>query len=416
MRNLKKKEGVIMIKQKALVFWIVLLFGLFVSFSAGAAEKVIKMGAFCPLTGPYVDVGTDLKNGIELAVKIQNAAGGVPIGGDKYRVKLYWGDTESKVEVGLSVVDKVITVNKVDVAVGFLHSSIFMPIMDKLQGYGMPTVDAACASLNIPKKTAEKKMEYIFQLSPTTDDIGNAVCSTVNHYLKPKKIAILNENTDAGRDFTKLTTAWFKKNAPGVKIVYNELVTQNVTDFTVELAKIKASKADVIIGEVFGASASAFFEQWYDMRVPALFVTMGGTTNSQDFVNKHSKQMEHNIVNNRWWPGAYTDIYIERLKAYEKEYSKDPTNFAIQAHDSAVVAMKAIEMAGSLDKKAIRDAIAKGTFVGIWGEKKFTPLSDGQRCPTNMVVVQIQDGKKVPIWPLNIAGKFRPVPPWPWEK
>jgi ABC-type branched-subunit amino acid transport system substrate-binding protein len=78
--------------------------------------------------------------------------------------------------------------------------------------------------------------------------------------------------------------------------------------------------------------------------------------------------------------------------------------------------MKAIEMAGTLDKKAVRDAIAKGTFVGIWGEKKFTPLSDGQRCPTEMVVVQIQDGKKVPIWPLNIAGKYRAVPPWPWEK
>ena len=405
-----------MAKKKTLVYCLILLFGLSVSFSAGAAEKVVKMGAFCPLTGPYVDIGTDIKNGIELAVKIQNEAGGVTIGGEKYPVKLYWGDTESKVEVGLSVVDKVITVNKVDVAVGFLHSSIFMPIMDKLQGYRMPTVDAACASLNIPKKIAKKKLEYIFQLSPTTDDIGNAVCSTVYHYMKPKKIAILNENTDAGRDFTQLTQAWFKKNAPEVKVVYNELVTQNVTDFTMELAKIKASKAEVIIGEIFGASASAFFEQWYDMRVPALFVTMGGTTNSQDFINKHKKQMEGNIVNNRWWPAAYTDISLERMKAYETLYGKDPTNFAIQAHDSALVAMKAIEMAGSLDKKAVRDAISEGTFVGIWGEKKFTSLSDGQRCPTNMVVVQIQNGKKVPLWPLNVAGKYKPVPPWPWEK
>jgi branched-chain amino acid transport system substrate-binding protein len=280
----------------------------------------------------------------------------------------------------------------------------------------MPIVDACAASLGIPKKISEKKMDYVFQLSPTTADIAGAVSAAVNHHVKPKKIAILNENTDAGRDFTRLTEEWFKKNAPGVRVVYNELLTQNLTDFTAELAKIKASGAEVIIGEIYGASVSAFFEQWYDMRVPAMFVTMGATTNSQDFINKHRKQMERNVVNNRWWPASYTDISLKRIKAYEKEYGKDPTNFAIQAHDAALVAMEAVEMAGSLDKKAIRDAIERGTFVGIWGERKFTPLSDGHRCPTNMVVVQVQKGKKIPVWPLAIAGKYKPVPPWPWEK
>lgn len=405
-----------MVGKKKFAFCLVLVFALSLSVSAFAAEKVVKMGAFCPLTGPYVDVGTDIKNGIQLAVKLKNQEGGVLVGGEKRRVKLVWGDTESKVEVGLSVVDKVVTVDKVDVAVGFLHSHIFIPAMDKFQAYRMPIVDSCAASLTIPKKVREKKMDYVFQLSPTTADIAAAVCAAVNHYFKPNKIGILNENTDAGRDFTRLTEEWFKKNAPHVKFAYNELVTQNITDFTAELAKIKASGAEVILGEIFGASASAFFEQWYDMRVPALFVTMGGTTNSQDFINKHRKQMERNVVNNRWWPASYTDISVKRLEAYEKEYGKDPTNFAIQAHDAALVAMKAVEMAGSLDKKAIRDAIERGTFVGIWGKRKFTPLSDGHRCPTDMVVVQVQNGKKIPVWPLAIAGKYKPVPPWPWEK
>ncbi len=404
-----------MVRKKELVFCLVVVLGLALSASTVAAAEILKMGAFCPLTGPYVDVGTDIKNGIQLAVKLKNQEGGVLVGGEKRRVELAWGDTESKVEVGLSVVDKVVTVDKCDVAVGFLHSHIFIPAIDRFQGYRMPIVDACAASLGIPKKISEKKMDYVFQLSPTTADIAGAVSAAVYHHMKPKKIAILDENTDAGRDFTRLTEEWYKKNAPGVKIVYNELLTQNMTDFTAELAKIKASGAEVIMGEIYGASASAFFEQWYDMRVPAPFVTMGATTNSQDFINKHRKQMERNVLNNRWWPAAYTDISLKRIEAYKKDYGKDPTNFAIQAHDAALVAMEAVEMAGSLDKKAIRDAIEKGTFTGVWGKRKFTPLSDGHRCPTDMVVVQVQDGKKVPVWPLAIAGKYRPVPPWPWE-
>jgi branched-chain amino acid transport system substrate-binding protein len=404
--------------KKKWIFGFVVLFGFFLSLSslAIAAGKVIKMGAVAPLTGPYVDNGTELKRGIELAVKLQNDAGGVPIGNEKYLIELVWGDSESKVEVGLSVGDKLITVDKIDVVTGFFHSNIFLPAMDKFQAYGIPAVDCCAASLAIPKKIAEKRMDYVFQLSPTTADIIKANCEAAHYYIKPKKIAILNENTDSGRDFTQLTEAWFKKNAPEVKIVYSEFVTQT-TEYTTELAKLKASGAEVIIGEIYGAFASAFFEQWYDMRVPAMYVTSGSTTMSQDFIAKHRKQMEGNISNNRWWPAAYTDISLKRMEEYKKQYGKDPTNFAIQAHDGALTVIKAIEMAGSLDKKLIKEALEKGTFAGIWGKKKFTSLGEGHTCPADMVMVQIQDGKKVPIWPLSIAeGKYRPVPPWPWEK
>ncbi len=406
-----------MVAKDRLIFGIAFIFVLLFSFSTIlAADKAVKMGAFCPLTGPYVDTGTEIKNGIDFAVKLQNQAGGIQVGKDKYLVNLVWGDTESKVEVGLSVVEKLITVDKIDVAVGFLHSHIFIPAMDKFQAYRIPVVDAGAASLGIPKKTAEKSMDYIFQLSPTTADISRATSEAVHHYMKPKKIAILNENTDAGRDYGRFTEAWFKKNAPDVKVVYHEYVAQNMTDYTAELAKIKASGAEVIIGEIYGASASAFFEQWYDMRVPAIYVTLGATTLSQDFIAKHRKQMEGNLSNNRWWPASYSDISSKRIEEYKKQYGKDPTNFAIQAHDSALTMMTAINMAGSLDKKQIRDALARGTFVGIWGKRKFSPLSEGQNCQTDMVVVQVQNGKKVPLWPLSVAeGKYRPLPPWPWE-
>jgi branched-chain amino acid transport system substrate-binding protein len=407
-----------MLHKRAFIFGSIFILGIFMAFSSSlAAEKAVKIGAFCPLTGPYVDVGTDIKNGINFAVKLQNQAGGLRVGKDQHRVDLVWGDTESKVEVGLSVVEKLITVDKIDGAVGFLHSHIFIPAMDKFQAYRVPVVDAAAASLGIPKKTAEKSMDYIFQLSPTTSDISRATSEAVHHYIKPKRIAILNENTDAGRDFGRLTEAWFKKNAPDVRIVYHEYVVQNLTDYTAELAKIKASGAEVIIGEIYGASASAFFEQWYDMRVPATYVTMGATTASMDFIGKHRKQMEGTIVNNRWWPAAYSEISLKRIEEYKKEYGKDPTNFAIQSHDSAVTLMTAMEMAGSLDKKMVRDALAKGTFVGIWGKRKFSPVSEGQTCQTDMVAVQVQDGKKTPIWPLAVSeGKYKPVPPWPWER
>jgi len=386
------------------------------SVSSGQSEDVIKIGGFAPLTGPYVNIGKNIRDGIQLAVDLQNETGGIKLGDKAYKIKVIWGDTESKVEAGLSVIDKLCTVDKIDVAAGFLHSHIFVAGMDKLQAYQIPTTDAVAASLKIPEKISSKKLDYIFMVSPTTKDICRAPSEAVNHYMKPNKIAILNENTDAGRDYSRLTKDWFKKNAPDVKIVYDELVNQNTTDFTAEFAKIKASGATVCIGEIYGASASVFVEQWYEMKMPSMFVTFGSTVLSEDFLKNNCKEMERNLSNNRWWPGDYTKISIDRIDEYKKRFGKDPTNFSIQGHDSAFIMLQAIEKAGSLDKEKIKKALSDGHFLGIWGDRKFSSLSDGHTSPTDMVVVQVQNCQKVPLWPLKVKkGDYKTVPPWPWE-
>jgi branched-chain amino acid transport system substrate-binding protein len=118
-----------MLRKRSWIFNVLCVFGLFLSLAsmALAAEKVVKIGAICPLTGPNVDNGTEVKRGIELAVKLQNQAGGIQIGREKVPIEVIWGDSESKVEAGLSVADKLITVDKIDVATGFFHSHVSCP-------------------------------------------------------------------------------------------------------------------------------------------------------------------------------------------------------------------------------------------------------------------------------------------------
>src|SRR5262249_52399926 len=61
-----------------------------------------------------------------------------------------------------------------------------------------------------------------------------------------------------------------------------------------------------------------------------------------------------------------------------------------------------------------------GTFSMAWGTRKFTPLAEGHRMPIQTVVIQVQGGKKVPIYPAAVAakadGKYVAVPPYAWEK
>lgn len=383
------------------------------------AQQEIKIGAFLPVTGVTADVGAQMKAGIEVAVERANAAG-VKVDGNPHKLRVIFYDTEGKGDVGLNVVTRALSVDKINIGVGFISSDVFTRVMDEFQKAKVPVVDCCAASLKIGDKIAERKMTYVFQLSPTASDIAKSVAAAVAGSVKPEKVAMLNENTDSGRDFSKTAREWFAANASKVEVVADEFVEHGATDMTPQMAKFKRLGAQAIIGEVYGSSAPILYEQWYELKVPAIIAHMGATAAAGSFIKENSKYMERSIVNVRWWPAAYSPISEPMMSAYKKKTGRDPTNFSVQAHDSALVAIDAIEKAGSLDADKVSAVLSKTTFETAWGNRKFTSLEEGHRMPIETVVAQIQDGKAVPIYPETVAkaagGAYKPVPPYAWEK
>jgi branched-chain amino acid transport system substrate-binding protein len=385
---------------------------------AGAQDE-IRIGAFAPISGISADVGAQIKAGTEVAVERAQQQG-VTVGGKPHRVRLVWYDTEGKGDVGLNVVTRALTVDRIHAGIGFLSSDVFNRVMDEFQKASVPVIACCAASLKIGDKIAQNRMGYAFQLSPTASDIVRSLAAAVAATVRPQKIGLLNENTDAGRDFSRLTREWFAANARGVEVVADEFVDRGVTDLTAQLSKMKRAGAQAIIGEIYGASGPVLYTQWSELRVPAVIAHMGATVAAQDFVDRHARLMEGSIVNNRWWPAKYSDVSEPMMAAYRRKTGVEATNFAVQGHDAALVVVEAIVRAGSLDAEKIRASLESGTFVSAWGTRKFTPLAEGHRMPIQTVVVQVQGGKKVAIYPPDVAaaggGTYIPVPPFAWEK
>jgi branched-chain amino acid transport system substrate-binding protein len=76
------------------------------------------------------------------------------------------------------------------------------------------------------------------------------------------------------------------------------------------------------------------------------------------------------------------------------------------------VLVEAIRRAGSLDSEALRDAILKMDRSTVFG--RFKVDRNGVQIGSKMVMFQWQDGKKVIVWPEELAqGQPRfPTPPW----
>jgi branched-chain amino acid transport system substrate-binding protein len=392
--------------------------GTILSMQAAAALE-LKVGVFIPATGQFADLGEQMKDGYEIAFDRFNAQK-MMLGTEPLTLKVIYYDDEGKADTTVNAVTRAVTEDKIDVAVGFLFGEIFDRVMDNFQKANIPVVSCCDGIDETAKLIAEKKMTNVFQLSPTAKDIVAATVAATVANVKPTKISLLGENTLPGREHARLAKLWLAAHAPDVQVVSEDLLPSGTTDFTAVLSKIRRSGGQAIVGELLGASASIFMKEWYDMKIPAVIAQHGGTTSDETFIANNKDHVEGAIITNRWWPGKYSDLSEPMMSAYQAKFHVAPSNFSVQAFDSAIVAVEAVKAAGSLDHAAIAKALAEGSFVTAWGNRKFTSLEQGHQMLIDLVVVQIQDGKKVPIYPASLARSlgtsFRAVPPYAWDK
>jgi branched-chain amino acid transport system substrate-binding protein len=385
---------------------------------AARADVVVKVGAFVTLSGVSADVGAQMKAGMQVAV--DRIAKDFKVGGEPAKIDVIWYDDEGRADVALNAVTRALTVDKVNVALGFLSSDVYARVMEEFQKAHVPVIACCAAAMGIGDTIAAKKLNYVFQLSPTANDVATSTIAAVATLVKPKTVAMLNENTDAGRDFSRISREWLAKNAPEITVASDDFVAHGVLDLTPQLAKYKRLGVGAIVGEVYGASAVTYYQQYNELRVPAEIAHEGTSASADSFVEQNGKLMEGTLVNVRWVPGNDTPITQPMVDAYKAIMHSSPSTFAVQAHDSMTVALEAVAQAGSLDPEKIDAAMENGSFVGAVAVRHFTPLDQGHRMPVNTIVAQVQDGKKAIVFPVE-AGKrlgtaYRPVPPWAWQK
>ena len=82
------------------------------------------------------------------------------------------------------------------------------------------------------------------------------------------------------------------------------------------------------------------------------------------------------------------------------------------AYGGRQILIQAIRRVGLLDRVKLRDAISKMDHNTVFG--RFRVDRDGVQIGHKMLLVQWQDGKRVIVWPEELAAvKARfPTPPW----
>ncbi len=352
--------------------------------SPAPAAGTIKIGALYGITGGMSSIDAPGLNGMKLAVKEINAAGGV-LG---QQIELIAVDGKTDQTTTTNAASELINVHKV-VVIGGLNDSTFALAAGPIaQQAGIPFVTAGATLPSLPEQIGD-----FFFMAPFGDDAqAFAIADYAIDDLKAKTAYML---VDQAYDFTTALAAFFKQRftEKGGQIVLEDIYRSGDTDFSAQIAKVQALNPppDVLfisaIPNEAGITTRQFREAGLQMPIISgdgfdtpLIAEVAGELADEVFFSTHV------ALDN-------VDPKVQKfVTAYTQEYGKAPENaFAVLGYDTLNLIADAIKRAGSADPTAIRDALAATQgFPAVTGQITYAP---GQRKPNKSVtIIQVQDG------------------------
>lgn len=377
------------------------------------ASTKIVFGAPISLTGSTAKEGAQTKNGYELWVEAVNKAGGIPVGGQRYLVDLKVLDDQSSGETSAQLAEKLIKEEKVNFLLGPYGTTPTFNDARVAEQNGIPMVEGNGAA----ERIFNQGYKYTFGvLSPAPNYLRGVLDFAVAQSPKPATVAILYAD-DA---FSVEVADAAKKRAEeiGLKVNYFEKYKDKETNLTAQLTAVKNANPDLVINAGHLQEAIAIMKQAKDLGVnPKLFAFSVGPA-LPDFVNSLGADANFVVTGSQWSSAVkyQGDDYWKTAQAYsdayKAKYGEEPAYQAAESTACGLAFEAAIRAANSLAPDKVRDALAKLDIKTFYGPIKFD--SRGANVTKAMVVEQIQAGKRVTVWPTDVANAkgLWPSPEW----
>jgi len=367
-----------------------------------AAQTPIKIGASMSVTGTYAKPGTYQKQGYDVCIDELNAKGGIL--GRKVELVIY--DDQSTPATAVRLYEKLITEDKVDAVMGPYSSAVSEAVANVTEKYKKVMVAPLAATTSIFKKGRK----YIFMvITPAENYLDGLIDMAAKRGLKT--VAIIHEDTLFPKASAAGTVEAAKKK--GMQVVLQEAYPKGNTDFSALLVKIKAANPDVIAAGTYFDDAVAITRQMKELNVnPKMFgLTVGGDL--PEFYDLLKQNAEYVYGSTQWDESLPYPGQKEFLAAYKAKFKgQEPSYHTAAGYAGCLIYAEAVKKAGSLDADKVRDQLLKMEIKTAFGDYKVEP--DGFQIAHKMVMLQWQDGKRIVVWPDDLAnGKMRyPTPEW----
>ncbi|HVY16368.1 MAG TPA: ABC transporter substrate-binding protein [Rhodopila sp.] len=340
----------------------------------GALAQDIKLGMIAGLSGFGASYGASMQQGVEMAIKEINDAGG--INGRKLVEDV--ADDASDPAQSVLAMQRLVN-DHVDIVVGGWGSSMVLANMEVAERAGMPYIVVGASN---PRITT-KRNKWTFRI--LTNDNGHAVqlADLAVQTLHMKRIAVINDSNDYGVGARDIFIARLKELDESPVDV--ESYGSNDKDFTAQLSHIAAANPDGIALMGTLPAVPAILNQARDQGIDARFFGPAGLSN-EAMITLAPEASQHTIAT------AYFHEDLDpQAKAWADKYTAMFKNAAQAPRPSqAVSAYRGVYMAADCLKKVGTDKDKVRLCLKDWHGHFFgLPPADLHFDDTNQLVVPV---------------------------
>ena len=376
-----------------------------------AAPKEIAIGHIHPLSGFLAFDGKELENGLKLAVSEINAAGGIKSQGGA-KLKVLAADSEGKPDVAIREVERLSKAGAVAIT-GCYQSSVTLVATQIAEKFKTPFV----VSVAVADKVTARGFKYTFRVQPNAMQMASQTMANLAAIVKSagssaKTIAYLHDNTAFGMPLSTHVAKFAPEN--GLEVILDVPYSPRAADVTTEVGKIKAAGADLVLSTGYFGDGVRVYKTMKDVRLKAeaIMGCANGAFSHPKFI-KELGELTENVLDGNYRANPLNPLTKKAFDNYKKTYGTEMGASTVFSYQAVYVIADALERAGSTDRAAVREALAKTNMTDhILPQGPIIFGSDGQNKNAAAAVMQIQDGRVKVVWPPDYA-EAKPVFPVP---
>jgi branched-chain amino acid transport system substrate-binding protein len=361
-----------------------------------AQTQSVKIVGLVELSGTGATSGTNFNDGVKLAVKEINAAGGI-LG---RKVEYTSSDTQSQPQVAKALAMKAIDEGAY-VVMGPVFSGSILVSMAETRRAEIPNFTGGEAAA-----ITQQGNPYIFRTAFTQTTSMPKVARYLNDNLKAKTVAIIYTNNDFGKGGRDVFAKALEPH--GIKVVADISTDPGQVDFSGAVLKAKQANADVLFvytnEEEAARALRELRKQGYDKPI------VGETVLTSQKVIELAGDAANGAVAHVGLTADAPDPGIRAFAAkFQKEYSYKPDHNGLKGYSGMYIVKAVTEKVGKFDPKAFADAmhgirLSVKDYPGILMDVSFDKNGDLDR---ESFMTKIANGKQevIATLPPLSAGK-----------
>jgi branched-chain amino acid transport system substrate-binding protein len=381
---------------------------------AAAPLPTLLIGCVVSQSGALSNEGRLTKEGYDFWARYVNAHGGLPVGNQRYAVEIRYADDESSPPNTARLIEKLLDTDRVQFLLGPYGSATTFAAATVAERRGIPLLDSSGAA----ERIFNQGYRYTFGvLSPARKYLVGIIEYAVRRSPRPQTVAI-----SAASDAFSLEVqqgAVQSANDHGIHVVYADHYGDDPASIAAAASAIAAAKPDIVLNAGHLQDALQVHRALKEQHAAAKIYGYSVGPDTPEFRAALGADAQAVLGSAQWSPAVTykgEPGFYRSARAYSDAFARQvghqPDYHDAEATAAALALQYALQRAGTTDREAVRNALARLDVVTFFGLLKFDQRGLNVFKPN--VVNQIQGPRLVTIYPYRLAdgSPVYPAPPW----